>query len=706
MKEIFELIQYLETLLRDYEEGDLLKFLEIKDINVKIDNILSNHKDLTHLIDTKLSEKINTINDGNLINIFFSLNKHINKIKRFIESFDDKQTENLSDDTPNYTENTGIKDFGDYSELIDDADMLIKYTDEVKEHLDNAQISLLDLEYDPTNQENINQVFRCFHTAKSSSAFLGVKNIEEISHNMEDLLVLIRDKKILINGELIDVIFYGIGFIRDIIDVMIINNYNREKIIEIYKKIDIFKYAKMIKKIIKEHQTKKIGEILLEEGKINNDLIDKIINIQKDNYKKFGEIALDEKIITPDELQSAVIKQTSSVKKINYVKVSNYRLNDLVDMVGELVIVQSMIKDMIQSSTLNVLSNDRNITQLENITTNIKNIVLSMGMVPISEIFNKLRIVIRNVSHELGKTIEVDFSGETTELDRNIIEFIYDPLVHIVRNCCDHGIESVEDREKKGKNIIGKISISASHKGSGIEISINDDGRGISKEKIIEKAIKNGLLSVENAKNISDREIYNFIFLPGFSTAEKVSEISGRGVGLDVVKKNIDNIHGKIEIISEKDIFTNFIIKIPLTLAIIDGFVTIVGEKKYIFPFVLINEIIVPKIELLDKMESEQIFLSFRDKHIPLIWAGDFLNETGFVKIIENSVIIVISYESAEYGIIVDKVLGKQEIVIKSLNEALYQYKKVFSGGTIFGDGSIGFVIDIDEFIEQVKKKL
>ena len=266
---------------------------------------------------------------------------------------------------------------------------------------------------------------------------------------MEDLLVLVRDKKIVISGELIDVIFYGIGFIRDIINVMIINDYDRDKIIKIYQKIDVFKYSKMIKKIIDEHQRKKIGEILLEEGKINSDLIDKIINIQKDNYKKFGEIAVEEKIITPDELQSAVIKQSSSVKKINYVKVSNFRLNDLVDMVGELVIVQSMIKDMIRSSALQNASDYKNITQLENITTNIKNIVLSMGMVPISEIFNKLRIVIRNASHELGKTVDAHFSGETTELDRNIIEFIYDPLVHIVRNCCDHGIESAEEREER-----------------------------------------------------------------------------------------------------------------------------------------------------------------------------------------------------------------------------------------------------------------
>lgn len=448
MKELIELILHLETILLNYEEGDLLKLLDIKDSSAEIDNILSKNKELACLIDSDLSQKVASMNEGDLVDILPPLREHINEIKLFVESIPDKQDEELSDDTLNCPKSGETKDL-DYSELIDDADMLIKYADEIKEHLDNAQIALLDLEYDPTNQEKINQVFRCFHTAKSSSAFLGVKNVEEISHKMEDLLVLVRDKKIVISGELIDVIFYGIGFIRDIINVMIINDYDRDKIIKIYQKIDVFKYSKMIKKIIDEHQRKKIGEILLEEGKINSDLIDKIINIQKDNYKKFGEIAVEEKIITPDELQSAVIKQSSSVKKINYVKVSNFRLNDLVDMVGELVIVQSMIKDMIRSSALQNASDYKNITQLENITTNIKNIVLSMGMVPISEIFNKLRIVIRNASHELGKTVDAHFSGETTELDRNIIEFIYDPLVHIVRNCCDHGIESAEEREER-----------------------------------------------------------------------------------------------------------------------------------------------------------------------------------------------------------------------------------------------------------------
>lgn len=596
---------------------------------------------------------------------------------------------------------------GYFTGIIDDQEMMVKFCGEAKEHLDNAQFSLVDLEYDYSNQESINNIFRSFHTIKGSSAFLGIKNLEEIAHEVESLFSLVRDGKLKVSSELIDVIFFEVTKLRELIDIIEVNNFEIEPIVDCFKTVDIQKTIEVVKNILKHYQTRKIGDILEDLGKINSDVKQHILKREETEDKRFGEIALEEKVISEDDLKTALkIQNTAKERKTSYVKVSNDRLNLLVDMVGELVVTQSVIKDTMHMGTISSNVEERALKQLESITTNIKNIVLSMGMVPISEIFNKLRVVLRNISRELGKMVDVELYGEDTELDRNVVQTIYDPFVHLVRNAVDHGLEIPEEREKAGKHKLGKIKLSAVHKGSGIEISIYDDGKGINKDKVLKKAISRGLVSEEAAENLSDKEIFSFMFMPGFSTAEKVTEVSGRGVGLDVVKKNIEQIHGKIEIQTQEHKYTKFIIKLPLTLAIIDGFVTALNNKKYILPFSLIEEIIVPEKENIDILDDGQMMLYNRQKYIPIIFAGQLFNEETYEKEINKIIVIIISYEGASYGIAVDSVMGKQEIVIKNLSEALHSRLKYFSGGTIFGDGSIGFVVDIDQFMEIAKKKL
>ncbi len=718
-KDKIGLCEDLTKKLTSFEEGDLLGLIEIREGLSSIGSFLEDDsKDLFDLIVAGFEKDLHIHSPSgffDIIVLFTSSQKNFIKGDLNKASFSEnikeiftqlnRLMETSAESNVSSTAKFSYPD-GYFDSIIDDTNMLNKFYDEAKEHLTNAQFSLLDLEYDPSNSENINKVFRAFHTLKSSSAFLGFKNMEEVSHEMENLLVLIRDGQMRITKDLIDVIFFGIGLLKDLSEVMEINNYTVTKIADSYKGINIYGYINIVNQIIKQHTQKKIGEILEEQGKISKELVDKILMKQQTENKKFGEIAIEEKIITEEDLNRAVKKQnTSLIKKTSYVKVSNERLNALIDMVGELVITQSMIKEILSekgSKGTDSVAQDRNIVQLETVTTNIKNIVLSMGMVPISEIFNKLRVIIRNVSHEEGKVVDVEVSGETTELDRNVIESIYDPLVHIVRNSVDHGIETTEQREAAGKNKIGRISIVAEHKGSGIIISITDDGKGINKEKILKKAIEKGLVTEADAENLSYKEITGLLFLPGFSTAEKVTEISGRGVGLDVVKKNIEQIHGKIDIYSETGKYTKFLIKIPLTLAIIDGFVTIVNNKKYIFPFNIVEEIVVPKPEDITSSDDGQKLLFIRGKFVPIVYAGILFNEDNFSQNDEKVVIIIIHFENKNYGIAVDSIIGKQEIVIKSLNEALSNLK-LFSGGTIFGDGSIGFIVDIEEFMEKAK---
>lgn len=714
-KDFFDKLNSLLKCFISFESGDLLKLIDLKErfaevlkeaqsdvaLSIFYDKLNSYFiklkADKSFEKDSPLAKEIEDVLTAFLIDfdsntkIDLDTDKHLPLNENIVSTSDNLSEKRYSDDY--------------FSNFVTDKEILTKFYDEVKEHLENAQISLLDLEYDPTNDENINQVFRTFHTAKSSSAFLGIKNMEEIAHQMEDLLVLIRDKKIKIEKEFIDIIFFGIGLMKDLNQIIIQNDYNVKKIIECYYEIDIFSYIEMIKRIKSQYKVKKIGEILEEEGLINDELVKSILNKQKDNNKKFGEIALEENIISKNDLNKAILKQSTAVKKNIFVKVSNDRLNSLIDMVGELVITQSMIKDIIKVSQFKDIPVEMTITQLESITTNIKNLVLSMGMVPIAEVFNKLRVVVRNVSNEVGKLIDVEIKGEETELDRNVIETIYDPLVHIVRNSCDHGIESIEKRVASGKNKVGKILIEAKHRGDGIDISVRDDGGGINKVKVLEKAVKTGLISEEQVSNLSDRDIISLMFLPGFSTAENVTEISGRGVGLDVVKKNIEQIRGKVDVESEEGKFTRFVIKIPLTLAIIDGFVVAVGKNRYIFPFVLVEEIIVPGKDMVNRMDNGQLMLFKRDRYIPLIFTGDFFNEKDYNKDIDKIIIVLINYEGQYYGLIIDEVFGKQEIVIKNFNEVLH-HLRIFSGGTIFGDGSIGFVINIEEFMEIVKSRI
>jgi len=701
------------VLFENYQSGDLVVISEIIQIfeeSEKLINeepIFKNYPDIVKLINKNL--KAMTKNQNYEKNVIATITNIIKLIKDYFNKniekniFNNKLTDNINDLKKNLDDKI---DSISYDNIVDDPKLLNQFYDEATEHLNQAQFTLIDLEYDPNNQELINNIFRNFHTIKGSSSFLGLKNIENVSHKLEDLFDLVRKNKILISKDLIDVIFYGMNIIRTILDAMEVNHFKKEDLKKSFELINIFDYIELMNKILKEYSIRKIGEILLDFGKINLKQLQYVLKKQNEMpEKKLGEIFVEEKIVNNDDINLAIKKQDelkSKIAKTGYVKVSNERLNTLIDIVGELVTHQSMLKQEIIQNNIRIQNIERSLTDFENITTTIKNIVLSMGMSPIEEIFNKLKIVARNTANELGKSIYVEIEGGETEIDRNVMEKIYDPLIHIVRNAIDHGIESPEEREKAGKNKTGKIILKADHKGSGIEISVIDDGNGIDKSKIIEKAMKLKLL--DNKDNLSEKEIYNILFLPGFSTSENVTKVSGRGVGLDVVKKNLDLIRGKVEIQSELKKGTSFTIRLPLSLAIIDGFVMKVESNKYVLPFNLIEEILVlEKENLLFNNDNKSAMIYHRGIHIPVIFLQKNL-EKSFEEKRNNYISIIINFNQEKYCIIVDEIIGKQEIVIKNLSDLLNE-NKCFSGGTIFGDGSIGFVLDMQGLIDTMNKE-
>ncbi len=593
-----------------------------------------------------------------------------------------------------------------FAGIIEDTKLLEQFYAEAQEHLEEAQSTLVELEYDPANKELLNTIFRNFHTIKGSSAFLGLKNVEETAHAVEDLLAIVRDGKLTLNKDLIDLVFHGMELLKNLLDTMQANDYKKDAMEASFRIINIYPYIKLFKKIKEQYGYKKIGEILAEEGKIAPEVLEDVLRKQRETDKRVGEILIEEQITRPEDVVEALKKQNSlanRIKKSGVVKVSNEKLNTLIDIVGELVINQSMVKQELLGLQVSEAA-ERSITQLESITTTIKNLVLSMGMVPIADIFNKLRVVARNTAQELGKSVYLEMKGEETELDRNVIETIYEPLLHLIRNSIDHGIEPAESRDQRGKNRLGRILLSAEHKGSGIEIIVEDDGRGIDTDGVLKKAIERGLVKRDEAGKLSQRDVFNLLFLPGFSTAEQVTSVSGRGVGLDVVKKNIDSIHGRVEVSSVLGQGTRFSIKLPLTLAIIEGFVSRVGDNKYVFPFSSIEEImVIQKESLFRNDEASEAMIFHRGSHIPVLYAHTVFRERYEANMDGTILALLFTFDESHYCVVVDELIGKQEIVVKSLSQSILKDCSFFSGGTIFGDGSIGFVVDMQGFLEALK---
>lgn len=373
------------------------------------------------------------------------------------------------------------------------------------------------------------------------------------------------------------------------------------------------------------------------------------------------------------------------------VKVDTRKLDSLVDMVGELVIVQSII----QADPANAARSDerfgRSLAQLRRITTELQRNAMSLRMVPIRQTFQKMSRLVRDLSKRNGKRVELILNGEDTELDRKVVEDINDPLMHMVRNSMDHGLEMSDVRVANGKRDVGKLTLSAYHEGGSIVIAIADDGAGLNTDRILMKAREKGLVGDE--ETLTPSEIHQLIFAPGFSTADKVTEISGRGVGMDVVRRNIEALRGRIDIHTTLGQGTTFLIKLPLTLAILDGLVLRVGDERYVLPTYAVRESLRPRAEDVHSVQGEQCAVKVRDTVLPLIDLAGLLGVPGGGRPASDSTVIVVQDDGRCVALVVDELLGKQEVVIKSLGAAFSNLRGI-AGGAILGDGRIGLILD------------
>jgi two-component system chemotaxis sensor kinase CheA len=447
---------------------------------------------------------------------------------------------------------------------------------------------------------------------------------------------------------------------------------------------------------LKEEKTlQPIGEILIAQGIVTPEQVEEGLKKQK----PLGEILVEAQVATPQQVEKALAKQAPSQKwETASIRVDTDKIDTLINLVGELVITQSMITDLGEKFSIDQLATlQERITQLERNTRELQERVLSIRMLPIGTAFNRFPRLVRDLAGKSGKQIQLLMTGEETELDKTVMEAIGDPLTHLVRNSADHGLESPEERVAAGKPELGTIRLIARHEGGNITIAVEDDGRGLNREKILAKALDRGLIT--DGDNLPDEEVWPLIFRAGFSTADKVTDVSGRGVGMDVVKRNIEALGGSVTIQTKTGKGSTLLLKLPLTLAIIDGMTVRVGEENYIIPLLTVNESIRPKPNELQTIIGKGEVVNLRGEWVPMVRLHEvFEVKPEFTNPCE-ALLVIVEVDGKRVAVFVDELTGQQQVVIKTLEQ---NYRKVegISGATILGDGQVALILDVQGLVK------
>lgn len=631
----------------------------------------------------------------------------------------------------------------DYS-LLQDPDMkeiFDSFLVETIEILDKLDLDLVQLEKSPDDNDLLNDIFRSFHTIKGTSGFLGLVKLQQVTHRCEDILNKLRKGEAALNGNIMDGILGGYDVLKELLAVIETNlneDFDTEPIVEqLSSIIEAMESGETEQDDTGGAQEDKQEDAAAETG----DTEEKVEEIEETSDKESespepdemqAEVNVEEETETEQEVKKEEAEKEkpkeekkeqpataskSSAQKIaamtkkkgdNNIRVDVERLNELLNFVQELVLGRNRLtqinNEAQQAYEGTQFSRDLAETskQIDLMTTELQLAVMKTRMVKIGKVFNRFPRLVRDLSKDAHKDIQLDIFGEDTELDKTLIEEINDPLVHLVRNSIDHGVETPEDREKKGKPRKGTITLSAEHEGNNIIISIKDDGKGINPEILKEKAVSKGLISPERAKELSKSEAYNLIFLPGFSTAQKVTNISGRGVGMDVVKTNVTKLRGVINIESEIDGGTTIVIKLPLTLAIIQGLLVKVCDETLVIPLSSVIEVLrVERKEI--KHVNQREVMNKRDSVLPLMNIGGVLySGKPSEQDDEWQYVVVVGVAEQKFGIKVDSLIGQGEIVIKSLGNYLGNINGI-AGSTIMGDGRVVMILDLAELIHKLK---
>jgi len=582
------------------------------------------------------------------------LNEWVTSLQEAVASTAPKKTREAAVDEKSLTLN-----------LESDRDLLREFVNESREHLENIESGVLTLEDHPTDAETLNSIFRAFHTFKGGSGFLKLMPMNKLAHELESLLDLARTGKLQITPEIVEVILSGGDVLKQFVGLM----------------------DAQVSGAAPE------GPIFVPTGPLRARIAKLIAAPSQLSPEAFeSQTAFIQRAVTTidpaHELASAA-QQT--------IKVDTAKLDSLVDMVGELVIAQSLVT---QDADLKGILNPRlarNLAQLSRVTKELQRSAMSLRMAPIRGTFRKMTRLVRDLAMRAGKEVNLILVGEETELDRTIVEELSDPLIHMMRNSVDHGIEGPDAREAAGKNLAGTITLAAFHEGGNFVLQIKDDGAGLNRERILKKAIAQGL--VDSGAELSDKEVFNLIFLPGFSTAEAVTDVSGRGVGMDVVRKNIARLRGRVDVDSTAGQGTTISVRLPLTLAIIDALVVRVGEDRYILPALSVRESLRPTAGMVSKIYGRGEIVSVRGRLTPLLRLKQFFTAVPDTTPATEAVIVVLESDGIERCVLVDELIGKQEVVIKSLG-GTFQDNPLLAGAAILGDGRVGLILDVKTLVQ------
>ena len=676
------------------------------------------------------------------------------------------------------------------------------FLDESHEHLQSLNEGLLRLEENMEEISAVNDIFRNAHTLKGMSATMGFAKIAELTHEMEDVLDLVRKEELKLNEDIIDTLFKCLDSLEQMVDS--VGNGEAEDVVDVSDLVaklssiskgtpppaaapaaggasaapaagdasggagsdlgiddidlDVMKKAKdagmnvfhvkvtlmescvlkAARSVMVMHALDEIGDVIksvppaedLEQEKFERSFdvviatsadteavknaVDTVSEIEDIGVEELDPDALGKQIepapaapaaaaapaakkaAPPAKKEGAKAAAPKKQHQSQSVRVDIEKLDTLMNLMGELVINKVRLEQIGQTHRMSDLM--ETLEQMDRVTGDLQNIVMKVRMVPVSAVFNRFPRMVRDVSKELGKEINLTIEGEETELDRTVIDEIGDPIMHLLRNSLDHGVESPDAREAKGKPRVGEVGLIARHEGNNVVIMITDDGAGIDANKIRRKAVEKGMITQDEADRLDDTDAVRLIFLPGFSTAEQITDISGRGVGMDVVRSKIEALSGHVDVETHIDEGSIFKIKLPLTLAIIQAMLVRVQEEMYAIPLTSIDSTVNIEPTDIQTIQNKEVIV-LRGEIIPIIRMEEAL-QVPHVKDSEELFVVVVHAGEAKAGIVVDNLIGQQEIVIKTLGN-LFAGLKLFGGATVLGDGRVALILDVATMIQQ-----
>ena len=582
-------------------------------------------------------------------------------------------------------------------------EMRASFVQEGNELLQQTEQGLLAWGDTPDDRDSLGEIFRHIHSFKGNCGFFGFADLEKLSHQMENILDRAKSGSRLAHDNPADLLLNALDVLQQTV-----NNISEGK----GDKIDAIEtHLAELNQLL----APLLGDFLVEEG-VEVDAIDDAVKTQK---KHVGEILIDKGKASQQQIDSALKKQQDKLTeakanikpaarskepaKRQDIRVELGKLDNLINLIGELVIAENMLIHNPDLRGLQLENFNKAGQHMSKLVRELQEMAMTIRMIPVSGLFRRMIRLVHDISVKAGKKVDLQLIGEETEIDKTVIETITDPLVHLLRNSLDHGLEPPAERVASGKNEKGTVKLSARHEEGEVWVTIEDDGRGLNKQRILEKAISKGLIEGDGS-DMTEKQINNLIFAPGFSTAAQITDISGRGVGMDVVKKNLEKIKGKIDVTSVPGQGTRINLRIPLTLAIIDGMIVRVGETTCIVPTLSILEAYRPEMSQITITPDGAELAKVRENFFPIVRLHDILGKEPDSRTLSDGILIVLEYQDNRFCLFIDEILGQQQTVIKGLSDFIGNVQGV-SGCTILGDGGVSLILDVGTLVESADSK-